>query len=398
MALYRYKAITTEGQLVKGRMEAISVTDLEMRLGRLGQELISGHKQHYQPLRRGVPRRDLINFCFHLEQMTRAGVPLLDTLTDLRDSLEHTGLRNVVAQLIESVEGGLTLSQAMALHPVVFSPVFISLMEAGEASGKLVEVLGSQLTVMKWEDELASHTKKLLIYPAFVGGMVVLVTLFLMIFLVPQLKQFIRNMGQGLPLQTQILFAVSDLLVNYWYWLPIVVLLLYGGFELLLRVHPLGQLYIDRSKLKLPFFGDILRKIILARFASTFAMLYAAGIPILDAIRITRGVVGNQMIAKAMEDVQQSISEGMGITEAFARVKLFPSLVLRMLRVGERTGSLDASLLNISYFYNRDVRESVEKVQVMIEPVMTMTFGLILGWIMLASLGPIYDVISKVKI
>jgi type IV pilus assembly protein PilC len=398
MALYRYKAITTEGQLVKGRMEAISVTDLEMRLGRLGQELISGHKQHYQPLRRGVPRRDLINFCFHLEQMTRAGVPLLDTLTDLRDSLEHTGLRNVVAQLIESVEGGLTLSQAMALHPVVFSPVFISLMEAGEASGKLVEVLGSQLTVMKWEDELASHTKKLLIYPAFVGAMVVLVTLFLMVFLVPQLKQFIRNMGQGLPLQTQILFAVSDFLVNYWYWLPIVVLLLYGGFELLLRVHPLGQLYIDRSKLKLPFFGDILRKIILARFASTFAMLYAAGIPILEAIRITRGVVGNQMIAKAMEDVQQSISEGMSITEAFARVKLFPSLVLRMLRVGERTGSLDASLLNISYFYNRDVRESVEKVQVMIEPVMTMTFGLILGWIMLASLGPIYDVISKVKI
>lgn len=398
MALYRYKAITAEGQLVKGRMDAASVSDLEMRLGRLGQELITGHKQHYQPMRRGVPRRDLINFCFHLEQMTRAGVPLLDTLTDLRDSLEHSGLRTVVAQLIESVEGGLTLSQAMGLHPVVFSPVFISLMEAGEASGKLVEVLSSQLTVMKWEDELASHTKKLLIYPAFVGGMVLLVTLFLMIFLVPQLKQFIRNMGQDLPLQTQILFAVSEFLVSYWYWLPLVVLLAYGGFEMLLRVHPLAQLYVDRSKLKLPFFGEILRKIILARFASTFAMLYAAGIPILDAIRITRGVVGNQMIARAMEQVQQSISEGVNITEAFSQTKLFPSLVLRMLRVGERTGSLDASLLNISYFYNRDVRESVEKVQVMIEPVMTMTFGLILGWIMLASLGPIYDVISKVKI
>lgn len=399
MPIYHYKALSPDGRLVKGRIDAGNLPDLEMRLGRQGLELISGRIQHYQPLfRRQIPRRDLINFCFHLQQMTQAGVPLLDTLRDLRESLENPQFSDVVAHLIESIEGGQTLSQAMALHPQVFSHVFISLMEAGEASGKLTEVLDSEITVMKWEDELSAHTKKLLIYPSFVGGTVVLVSIFLMIFMVPQLKQFIRNMGQGLPLQTKILFAVSDFLVAYWYLLPLMILLLTAIFQFTLRVHPLARLYLDRSKLKLPFIGIILRKIILARFASTFAMLYAAGIPILDAIRITRGVVGNQMITHALEQVQQTIGEGHNIAAAFERVRLFPPLVIRMLRVGEKTGALDRALLNISYFYNRDVKESVEKVQVMIEPLLTMVFGAILGWIMLAALGPIYDIISRVKI
>jgi len=153
----------------------------------------------------------------------------------------------------------------------------------------------------------------------------------------------------------------------------------------------------DAFKLRLPLFGNILRKIILSRFANTFALLYASGIPILESIRTTQDVVGNRVIKQGLQRVEQLIGEGQNVTAAFHGVGLFPPLVIRMLRVGESTGALDDALENVSYFYNRDVRESVEKVQQLIEPMLTVLLGSLLGWIMLSVLGPVYDVISKIK-
>ena len=165
----------------------------------------------------------------------------------------------------------------------------------------------------------------------------------------------------------------------------------------MLRTNPVARVRFDGIKLKLPLIGDILRKIILSRFANTFALLYAAGIPILDSIRTTQDVVGNLVVRQGLERVEQLIGEGQNVTAAFHSIGLFPPLVIRMLRVGESTGALDNALMNVSYFYNRDVKESVEKVQQMIEPMLTVVLGCLLGWIMISVLGPVYDVISKVK-
>jgi type IV pilus assembly protein PilC len=397
--LYDYKAVSAEGRMVYGRLDAINIVDLEMRLKRMELDLVTGKQVEQRNLfgRRNIPRPELINFCFHLDQLTRAGVPILESLIDLRDSLEHPRFREVIAGLIESIEGGQTLSQAMAEHTDVFGKVFINLVRAGESSGQLSEVLAGQTESLKWEDELASHTKKLLMYPAFVGSIVIAATFFLMIYMVPQLKLFVRNMGQTLPLQTQVLFFVSDLLVAYWYIvlsLPVV-----GAFaaHLVLRRNPLARVWLDGFKLRLPVVGSILKKIILSRFANTFAMLYAAGIPILESIRTTQSVVGNRIVQQALQRVEQSIREGRNVAAAFHDVGLFPPLVVRMLRVGESTGGLDKALLNVSYFYNRDVKESVGKAQAMIEPALTLFMGAMLGWIMLSVLGPVYDVISKIK-
>ncbi len=400
MAQYAYKAVDVRGHRVVGRLDALNGVDLEMRLRRMDLDLIAGELvESRRGFSRGrVSRREVVHFCFHLEQLTRADVPLLEGLRDLRDSLEHARFREVVASLIEAIEGGQTLSQAMSGHGKVFNEVFVSLIRSGEATGKLPEVLRGLTDSLKWEDELAAQTKKLLLYPVFVGSVVLAATFFLMIYMVPQLKQFVKNMGQALPLPTQALFFVSDLVVSYWYVALLAPALIAIALKLLLRANPLARLRFDRCKLGLPFVGSILRRIILSRFASTFALLYSAGIPILESIRTTQGVVGNLVVRSGLERVEQLIGEGQKVTAAFASIGFFPPLIIRMLRVGEATGRLDLALANVSYFYNRDVRESVERAQQLIEPVLTVILGCLLGWIMLSVLGPVYDVISRIKI
>jgi len=399
MALYAYKAMNTHGRMVTGRLEAINLIDLEMRLKRMDLDFINGDtlKQGGLTGRARITRPELINFCFHLEQLARAGVSLIESLTDLRDTIENPRFREIIAGMVESIEGGKTLSQALAEHPQTFDGVMVSLIKAGEETGALPQVLGNLLESLKWQDELAAHTKKLIMYPAFLATVVVAITLFMMIYLVPKMAGFIRNMGQELPTQTKILIATSEFFVNYWYVVIGTPVILAAVIGFLVNTNRTAHYYFDDAKLRLPYIGDILRKIILSRFASVFAMMYSSGITILDSIKATEDVVGNLIIKEGLQKVGDLIAEGQNVTIAFQNAGIFPPLVLRMLRVGENTGALDTALTNVSYFYNRDVRESIERVQSMIEPVMTVTIGLLLGWIMMAVLGPIYDIITKLK-
>lgn len=399
MALYAYKAMSTEGRMVHGRLDAINLIDLEMRLKRMDLDFVNGDviKEGGLLGKVNVTRLELINFCFHLEQLSRAGVPIIESLNDLRDSIENPRFREVIASLIESIEGGKTLSQALGEHRSVFDGVFVSLVRAGEDTGTLPAVLGNLVESLKWQDELAAQTKKLVMYPAFLGTVVVAITLFMMLYLVPKMAGFIRNMGQELPTQTKILIATSNFFVDFWYVVIAAPILAVAGLFVLLRVSPAARFRFDDYRLRVPYIGEILRKIILSRFATIFAMMYQSGITILDSIQACEGIVGNLVIRDALRRVAGLIGEGQNVTAAFHSAGLFPPLVIRMLRVGENTGELDGALRNVSYFYNRDVRESIERVQSMIEPVMTVTIGLILGWIMLAVLGPIYDIITKLK-
>lgn len=399
MPLFTYKAIDARGKSVMGRVEAVNLFDLEQRLARMELDLISGapSRQKTRLLGGGIARQDLINFCFHLEQLATAGVPVMDGLVDLRESVENARFREVVSGLIESIEGGRSLSQALGEFPEVFGKVFVSLVRSGEQTGRLSEVLKSLTESLKWEDELAAQTKKIIMYPAFVGGIVLLVTFFLMIYLVPQMTGFIRNMGQAIPLQTRILMAVSDVFVNYWYAIIAAPFVAWFALRFAMRANPAVQYAVDRYKISMPVIGPILRKIILSRFASSFAMMYSSGITVLDAIRSCEEIVGNKALEQALRTAGQQIADGKNLTAAFQELELFPPLVIRMLRIGENTGGLDTALLNVSYFYNREVREAIGKLQAMIEPALTVVLGLVLGWVMLAVLGPVYDAISKMK-
>jgi type IV pilus assembly protein PilC len=400
MPLYTYKAIDANGKSVIGRVDAGNVFDLEQRLARMGLDLVTG-AQSGQKSRliggSGVKRPDLINFCFHLEQLSSAGVPIVEGLIDLRESTENLRFREVVGGLVETIEGGKSLSQALGDYPEVFSKVIVSLIRSGEQTGKLSEVLKSLAETLKWEDELAAQTKKIMLYPAFVGSIVLLVTMFLMIYLVPQMVGFIKNMGQDLPLSTRLLIHVSNFFVGYWWAVVAAPFVLWFGLKTAAKTNPAVAYAIDDLKLRVPYVGPILRKIILSRFASSFAMMYRSGITVLDAIRSSEEIVGNRPLENALRSAGQQIADGKGLSAAFTDVGLFPPLVIRMLRIGENTGALDRSLLNVSYFYNREVKEGIDRVQAMIEPAMTVLLGAILGWVMLSVLGPIYDTISKMK-
>jgi len=400
MPLYTYKAVDSQGKSVIGRTEAVNPFDLEQRLVRMGLDLVYGAPTSQTARLIGgtrIQRQDLINFCFHLEQLSSAGVPLLEGLVDLRDSLENPRFREVISGLIEAIQGGRNLSQSLAEYPEVFSKVFVSLVRSGEQTGRLPEVLKSLTESLKWDDELAAQTKKLIMYPAFVGGIVLLVTLFLMIYLVPQMTSFIRNMGQEIPLQTRILIEVSNFFVNFWWAVILAPFVVWFGVKYAARTSPAVAFTLDRYKISMPLLGPILKKIILSRFASSFAMMYSSGITVLDAVRSAEEIVGNRPIENALRSVGQQIAEGKNLTVAFQDVGLFPPLVIRMLRIGENTGALDTALLNVSYFYNREVKESIGRVQAMIEPALTLVLGAILGWVMLSVLGPVYDTISKMK-
>lgn len=399
MPHYSYQSIDPSGKILSGKQDAANLSDLELRLKRAQLILISAKECGASTAlpHSKIRRVDLITFFFNLDQLTRAGVPLLECLNDLHDNTENRYFKATIAAMIESIEAGLQLSQAMTQHRHCFDLVTVSLIKVGEESGQLPDIFRHLSESLKWQDELAAQTKSMLLYPAFVGATILALTCFLMIYLVPQLAGFIKNTGQPIPWQTTLLLATSQLFVTYWHWLAALPLATLVAVKTALHIRPDWRYYLDYLQLTLWPTGSVFRKMILARFANSFALMYRAGISILDCIAHSRELVGNQVMARRLEQVMRDIEAGNNLAQSFQHAEIFPPLVMRMLKVGETTGQLDQALLSVSYFYDRDVKESIKSVQVLIEPVMTLMMGVLLGWIALAVLSPIYAVISKVK-
>ncbi|MCY4220308.1 MAG: type II secretion system F family protein [Thiotrichales bacterium] len=400
MPLMRYKAVDERGRKRTGEIEAANPADLEARLARLGLDLVTFREARVRrALRRARVRRgDLVGFCFHMEQLLTAGVPVLEGLATLRDSAGNPRLREVLADMVVSIEGGATLSGAMREHPRVFEAVFVNLVHAGELSGRVGEILGHLNEHLKWQNEQIALMRRLLTYPAIAGAVVMLVVFFLMTHLVPQLVSFIEGMGQALPAHTRALILVSDLFVAYWYLAltaPVAAFLLLRALG---RASPAVAHAVDAFKLRTWLVGPIMQRILLARFAGSFALLYASGITVLECIRICEGIAGNRAVEDATRRAGAKIAEGAGISAGFEATGLFSPLVLRMLRLGESTGALDAALLNVSRYYNRGVSESMEQLQAMIGPTITVVLGAILFWVIFSVLGPIYDLIATIGI
>ncbi|HXF67976.1 MAG TPA: type II secretion system F family protein [Burkholderiales bacterium] len=401
MPSYQYKAVDKSGRPARGALDAVNEVDLELRLRRMGLDLITFRQVERETARLTaggrITRQDLINFCFDLEQMIRSGIPIIDGLRDMRDTLDNPRFRDVLAAMIEDMEGGRVLSQCMASHPEVFDSVFVSLVRAGEQSGELPEVLRNLADNLKWLDELLSQTRRLLILPTLTLVVVLAVLVALLLFLVPQIAQLFKTMGLVLPAQTKALIAVSEFIARY--WLVVFGLPVLAAAALMVAVNrsPQAAYLWDYAKLRLPLVGPTLQKIILSRFANVFALLYRSGITVLDAIKTSEAVVNNRVISDGLARAGQQIAAGEPLSETFRNLGLFPPLVIRMLRVGENTGALDTALMNITYFYNRDVRESVDRAQKALGPLLTIVLGGLLAFVVWAILGPVYDILGKLK-
>ena len=400
MPSYRYRAVDANGVIVEGNLDATNERTLDAQLQHSGLEMLRCIEQGRGLFRRrsNVSRKDLIGFCFHMEQMTRAGLPMLEALADLRDSVDNASFQEVIGNLIAAVEVGNTMSQAMAEYPHVFDDVFVNLIAVGEESGELPDVMLKLTESLKWQDELMAKAKTVIMYPAFVGVVVLGVMLFMMLYVVPQMVDFIKEMGQTLPIHTRALISFSSFLTNHWWWavpLPFVI----GVFvKIQADRSDSFRFTVDGWKLRLWYVGPIFTKVVLSRFASYFALCYGAGLDVLNSLRISEDIVGNAVVRKGVQEMSSHIADGKSLSESIDATGMFPPLVVRMVRMGESTGLLDNALQNVSYFYDREVTESIDRLKAMIEPAMTVVLGGIMGWIMLSVLGPIYETISSIGI
>ena len=400
MPLYHYKAVDAGGKFLSGSLDAGNIADLELRLEKMEMDLVTfKQKEPGSELfgRNKITRRDLINFSFYLEQLTRAGVPILEGLADLRDGEENPTFRDILAGVIEAIEGGNSFSQALGLYPKVFDDVFVSLIKVGERSGKMSEVLVDITDTLKWQDELLSKARKVMTYPIVMGSLVLAAMLFLMIFVVPDIMQAIVGLGGEIPLETQALMATSNFLVNYWYLVISAPFFIFFTLRYLYKTSSKARFKLDGIFLRLWLIGPVNEKIKISRFTRYFSLMFASGITVLDAINLSKSVVSNVVLEDGIDRAWQQISEGSSISESLKNIGIFPPLVVRMLRVGESSGQMDKSLNNVSYFFDRDINDSIEKMEPVMQTSLMASIGLVIIWIVVAVFGPMYDTISTIQ-
>jgi type IV pilus assembly protein PilC len=269
MPLFQYKAIDASGKFISGSLDAGNINDLELRLEKMEMDLVTfKQKDPGADLfgRNKIGRRDLINFSFYLEQLTRAGVPILEGLADLRDGEENPTFRDIITGLIEAIEGGNSFSQALALYPKIFDDVFVSLIRVGERSGRMSHVLVDITETLKWQDELMAKARKIMTYPAVIGTLVMSVVMFLMIFVVPDIMDAIVGLGGEIPLETRALMATSHFLVNFWYLVIAAPFVIFFALKYYYNSSSKARFRLDGVMLKLPIVGHVNEKIKISRF------------------------------------------------------------------------------------------------------------------------------------
>lgn len=405
---YKYKALNELGRPIRGSISAASEVDLYNQLQSASLELIDcsvigkGKSSSFGNFFESkVKTRDLIQLFVHMEQMQGAGVPLLDSLSDIRDGTENGRLRDMMSDITRDVTDGSALSEAMARHPKVFTNLYISLIAAGEETGDLTSSYRQLIKYLKWVDGINSKIKKATRYPLIVTFVVLLTITFMMMMVVPQIVGFLKFLDLELPWFTVALISTSDFFVEPAFSLlgfPVyggfVVLgvpaLIYIGMKVLHRNSESIAYQIDKAFLSLPVFGELIRKITIARYSQTFAALFASGIDVVSGLKSARETVSNLVMIDAMNTVENMVQAGSPLSESFNGCGEFPSLVVRMVKVGEESGNLTAVLDQVSEFYTKDVNEAIDGMIEMIQPTLTAVLGLMIAWIAAGSLGPIY--------
>lgn len=408
MQRYKYRAINNRGRPVRGVVSAVNEVDLHNQLQSAGLELIqcSALNKKKGILGGALPGkkvkiRDLISLFMHLEQMQSAGVPLLDSLSDIRDTTEHDTLRDIMSEIHRAVSEGSSLSESMAAHPKVFTNLYISLVGSGEETGDLTAAYRQLVKYLKWVDQMQTKVRKATRYPIMVTGVVIITIVIMMWVVVPQIVGFIKNLDQEIPFYTSALMATSDFFAQTQFTIfglpipgAIIVLLtplvIFAVLTTVKRSSDEAAYRLDLWMLNMPVAGPIIRKINIARFSQTFGALFASGIDVLNALAASQKTVNNRAIVEALEGIHEQVHAGSPLSEAFNASGEFPSMVIRMLKVGEESGNLTFVLDQVAEFYTNDVDEAVQGLIAMIEPFLTAFMGGMILWIAVAVFGPIY--------
>ncbi len=342
--------------------------------------------------------RDMIQLFMHLEQMQSAGVPMLDALADIRDSADNQALKDLMTDVNRNVSEGSSLSEAFANHPKIFGNLYISLIKAGEDTGDLTKSYLQLVKYLKWVDDMQTKIRKATRYPTILLVAVVATVTVMMGFVVPQIVGFIKNIGQELPGYTTALMATSEFFQAYWWAILSAPPLLFVGYKFLARNSEEFAYRMDAIFIQLPICGPLIRKINVARYAQTFGSLFSSGIDVIGCLKSSQKTVTNLAIFEALDAVQAQVEAGAPLSQAFNACGEFPSLVVRMVKVGEESGNLTPVLEQVSEFYTRDVDEAIQSLITMIEPMLTAILGGMILWIAVAVFGPIYSSFENLDI
>lgn len=345
----------------------------------------------------GIKIRELIQLFMHLEQMQSAGVPLLEALADIRDATDNDYLRDVMTEIYRDVSDGSALSEAMAKHPKTFNNLYISLIASSEETGDMSAAYLQLVKYLKWVDQMQSKVRKATRYPIVVLVVVLLTITVMMAYVVPQIVGFLKNLDQEIPFYTQALIATSDFFMVYWWAVILFPIVLIGSILTLRNLSDEFAYWIDYLMLNAPVVGSLIRKINIARFSQTFGALFSSGMDIIGALKSSRNTVKNRALIEALESVEEQIKAGNPLSDAMNACGEFPSLVIRMVRVGEESGNLTVVLDQVSEFYTNDVDEEVQGMIAMIEPSLTLLLGGMILWIAAGVFGPIYSSFENIE-
>ncbi len=401
MSVFTYKAIDAKGKEVVGTIEAATEKMASTRLKEMSlrpYNIVEKKETGFQIpfLQKGIKEEEISLLTRQLATLLDAGLPLLRALTILQDQAENPRLKDLLVTLSADIQGGSSFSDALSKQKKFFTPLYVNMVKAGEIGGVLEKVLSRLAEFAEKEMELRTKIKGAMTYPAVMALIAITVVSFLLIKIIPTFAHMFGEMGLELPLPTKIVIGASDFLVGYW-WLCVLVVV--GGiFALRWYDQPgRGRYQVDKIKLKIPVFGDLSLKVAVARFSRTLGTLVTSGVPILQAIKIVKETIGNEVLSNVMDDVSASISQGETISKPLHRSKVFPLMVTHMIAVGEETGALDNMLTKIADNYDLIVDETVSALSSLIEPIMVVFMGGAIGIIVMAMFFPMFEMINLVK-
>lgn len=384
MPRFRYQAANDDGNAIEGVMFADNLLDLEQRIEGMGFWLVKAKAVKDRRSRAGkIARQELIFLYTQIGTSLDAGITVLDALSDVRDSTVNPRLRELLVDIIERVGSGESISAAFGAHRAVFGDLVVGLLSNAEHTGRLEHAFRNAADHLEWVEGIASKTRKMMIYPTIVGIVALGVVAIMMIKVVPAMAKMMASLGipeSQWPLLTRALMSTSRFVTEGWPWLvfPVAVVVV---LWLWLQRYRAVRLRMDRAKLRLPMVGELLRQLAVARFAHHLALLYRAGIPLVQALEASRRVMGNLCIEEGVGYAVVRVGEGEPVSKALRVSGQFPELVIRMVRVGESTGRMDESLDRVARYYERVVEESVTKALTALEPAIMVVLGLLVGWI-----------------
>ncbi len=401
MPSFRYEAIDANGNLVRGRIQAETESQVVERLARENQRVI--YIRMEDELRRArfalslgrVRDRDLLVFTRQFATLLRAGVPIIRGLDSLRAQTVNPALKSIISEVRQNVVGGMGLADAFARHPKVFSPLYVSMVRVAEATGNMGEVLDRIASFIDSEMTIKGRIKGALFYPALVLVIAIAVLIILFFVVMPTFKGMFSEMGAELPWITRIAMGLTEWLLHWWFAIPLFAIALLLFYYVYSKV-PGGRYQIDLLKLRLPLFGHLVQKMAISRFARTFSTLLGAGVPILNSLEITKNVVGNSVFAAVLNAVKENVRDGYKLSHPMANYDIFPNMVVQMVDTGEEAGNLPEMVEQVALFYDEEVDRSIKALLSLMEPTMIILLAGVVAFVAFSIYLPLFKMATVI--